>query len=78
MFDVSNGKRPHTKEDALIMDAIKNPISVAEAAEILGWDKRKVATYIKRGKFPDPMLRLKCGPIWERRQIEDYLKEGKK
>lgn len=49
-----------------------DPTGVAEAAEILGWDKRKVATYIKRGKFPEPVVRLKSGPLWERRQIEEY------
>lgn len=53
----------------------KDYIGLAEAAEILGWDKRKVSTYIKRGKFPEPVVRLKSGPIWERRQIEEY-KEG--
>lgn len=47
-------------------------VGVAETAEILGWDKRKVSTYIKRGKFPEAVLRLKSGPIWERWQIEKY------
>jgi hypothetical protein len=47
-------------------------VGVAEAAEILGWDKRKIATYISRGVFPDPVQRLASGPIWTRKQIEDY------
>ena len=53
---------------------VKNPIGVAESAEILGWDKRKVATYIKRGVFPLPIVRLKSSPIWEKEQIEQYKK----
>lgn len=50
---------------------------VAEAAEILGWDKRKVATYIKRGVFPDPIARLSATPIWTVEQIEKY-RDGQK
>lgn len=48
---------------------------VAEAAEILGWDRRKVSTYIRRGKLPDPIQRLASGPIWTRSQIEEYAKQ---
>ncbi|MGZ4138150.1 MAG: hypothetical protein ACXVPX_11345, partial [Actinomycetota bacterium] len=29
-------------------------VGVAEAAAILGWDKRRVATYVERGSFPAP------------------------
>lgn len=45
---------------------------VSEAAQILGWDKRKISTYIQRGKFPEPLQRLASGPLWTRKQIEDY------
>jgi predicted DNA-binding transcriptional regulator AlpA len=47
-------------------------VGVQEAAEILGWDKRKIATYMSRGKFPEPIQRLASGSIWTRQQIEDY------
>ncbi|MFR9708127.1 DUF3653 domain-containing protein [Paenibacillus sp. MB22_1] len=47
-------------------------VGYAEAAEILGWDKRHVGTYLKRGTFPEPIQRLASGPIWTRKQIEDY------
>ena len=50
---------------------------VAEAAEILGWDKRKVATYIKRGVFPEPIQKLSATPIWTVEQIEKY-RDGQK
>ena len=50
---------------------------VAEAAEILGWDKRRVSTYISRGSFPEPLQRLASGPVWTYKQIEEY-KESRK
>lgn len=43
-----------------------------EVALILGWDKRKVATYMSRGRFPEPIQRLASGSIWTRQQIVDY------
>lgn len=45
---------------------------LSEAAEILGWDKRRVSTYRKRGAFPEPIQQLASGPIWTRKQIENY------
>lgn len=49
-------------------------VGVQEAAQILGWDKRKVATYMKRGSFPEPIQRLAGGSIWTKQQILDYKK----
>lgn len=54
------------------MKRIEPLAGVAEAAEILGWDKRKVSTYISRGSLPEPIQRLASGPIWTRKQIEEY------
>lgn len=45
---------------------------VAEAAEILGWDKRRVITYIDRGRFPKPIQSLAGGRVWLRSDVEDY------
>ena len=61
----------------LKVPVIVDPVGVAEAADILGpgWDKRKVSTYTRRGVFPAPVLRLACGPLWERKQIEEYQKD---
>lgn len=47
-------------------------VGYAEAAEMLGWDKRRVGTYLQRGAFPKPIQRLSSGPIWTRKQIEDF------
>ena len=49
-------------------------VGLAEAAEMLGWDKRKLATYRKRGVFPEPVQELKSGPVWLRSQIIKYAK----
>lgn len=45
---------------------------LSDAAEILGWDRRRVQTYINRGAFPEPLQRLSSGPVWTRKQIEDF------
>jgi SAM-dependent methyltransferase len=47
-------------------------VGVAEAAAILDWDKRRVATYISRGSFPEPLASLASGRIWERADIEAF------
>ena len=47
-------------------------VGVAEAARLLGWDKRRVATYISRGSFPEPVAELASGRIWLRSEIEAY------
>ena len=53
-------------------DAVPDLVGVAEAAAILGWDKRRVATYIKRGSFPAPVAELAGGRVWRRDQIESF------
>jgi SAM-dependent methyltransferase len=47
-------------------------VGVAEAAEILGWDKRRVATYIRRGSFPEPLESLASGRVWEESDIRAF------
>ncbi len=50
-------------------------VGVAEAAAILGWDKRKVSDYLKRGTFPEPYQKLACGPIWLESTILEYKRD---
>lgn len=50
-------------------------IGQKEFAEILGWDRRKVAMYYHRGILPDPIKRLASGPVWTRDQAEKYKDE---
>jgi hypothetical protein len=45
-------------------------VGVAEAADVLGWDKRRVSTYVKRGSFPEPVEELAGGRVWA---LDDVL-----
>jgi predicted DNA-binding transcriptional regulator AlpA len=56
----------------LTIDVIPAVVGVAEAAEIMGWDKRRVITYIDRGSFPEPITTLASGRIWLREDVEEY------
>jgi hypothetical protein len=56
----------------LLVEVIPAVVGVAEAAEIMGWDKRRVITYIDRGSFPEPITALASGRIWLREDIEDF------
>ena len=59
----------------LAVEVIPQVVGVAEAAEIMGWDKRRVITYIDRGSFPEPLTALASGRIWLREDVESYAKE---
>lgn len=48
----------------LVVEVFPHLVGVAEAAEILEWDKRRVATYVKRGSFPEPVESLAGGRVW--------------
>jgi hypothetical protein len=56
----------------LLIEVIPSVVGVAEAAEIMGWDKRRVITYIDRGSFPEPITSLASGRIWLREDVEEY------
>jgi hypothetical protein len=58
----------------LILEVIPAVVGVAEAAEIMGWDKRRVITYIDRGSFPEPITSLASGRIWLREDIEEFAR----
>jgi hypothetical protein len=47
---------------------------VAECAEIMGWDKRRVITYVDRGSFPEPLTALAAGRIWRREDVEAFAR----
>ena len=59
----------------LTVEVIPRVVGVAEAAEIMGWDKRRVITYIDRGHFPEPITSLASGRIWLREDVEAYADE---
>ena len=63
-------------DDALLtVEIVPDLVGVAEAAEIMGWDKRRVITYIDRGHFPEPIASLASGRVWLRDDVEGYAAE---
>jgi hypothetical protein len=58
--------------DALIVEVLPTLAGVAEAAAIMGWDKRRVITYVNRGAFPQPFASLASGRVWRREDVESY------
>jgi hypothetical protein len=59
----------------VFVEVLPRLVGVAEAAAILGWDKRRVATYIRRGSFPEPMAELAGGRVWAREDIVAFREE---
>ena len=62
-------------EESLTVEVIPTLAGVAEAAEIMGWDKRRVVTYIDRGSFPEPLTSLAMGRVWLREDVEAFAVE---
>ena len=62
------------EDAALVVEITPQVVGVAEAAEIMAWDKRRVITYIDRGHFPEPVAALAGGRIWLREDVEDYAR----
>ena len=63
-------------DDAVLtVETVPALAGVAEAAEIMGWDKRRVITYIDRGHFPEPLTSLASGRVWLREDVEAYARE---
>ena len=63
-----NGHGPIT----VVVEVAPDLVGVAEAAGILGWDKRRVITYVDRGSFPEPVAHLAGGRVWARGDIEAF------
>jgi hypothetical protein len=49
-------------------------VGVSEASAILGWDRRRVITYVDRGSFPEPVARLAAGRVWRRDEVEAFAR----
>jgi hypothetical protein len=59
----------------LSVELVPRLAGVAEAAEIMGWDKRRVVTYLDRGSFPEPLTTLASGRIWLREDVEAFARD---
>ena len=66
--------RKAAARSVLTIEVAPELVGVAEAAELLGWDKRRVFTYISRGAFPEPLALLASGRVWRKRDIEEYAR----
>jgi hypothetical protein len=69
--EAGGSSRPST----LLVEVLPILAGVAEAAEVMGWDKRRVITYIDRGRFPEPVQSLASGRVWLRADVERYAAE---
>lgn len=70
--DAVMARRPNGEPPVLVVETAPALVGVAEAAAILGWDKRRVVTYIDRGSFPEPVAALAGGRIWVREEVESF------
>jgi hypothetical protein len=74
--DLAARHRPDPDEPlTLIVEILPVLAGVAEAADVMGWDKRRVVTYIDRGRFPKPLQALASGRIWLRSEVEAFATE---
>ena len=62
-------------DTVLTVEIVPALVGVAEAAEIMGWDKRRVITYVDRGSFPEPLTSLAMGRVWLREDVEAFERE---
>jgi hypothetical protein len=56
----------------ILVESLPRLAGVAEAAQVMGWDKRRVVTYVDRGRFPEPIQSLASGRVWLRSDVEGF------
>jgi hypothetical protein len=59
---------------SVIVEVTPLVAGVSEAAAILGWDRRRVITYVNRGSFPEPIAHLASGRVWRRDDIRAFAR----
>lgn len=62
------------EEAQLTVEVTSALVGVSEAAAILGWDRRRVITYVDRGSFPEPVARLASGRVWRRDDVDAFAR----
>ena len=62
----------------LTVELVPQIVGVAEASEIMGWDKRRVVTYLDRAQFHEPLTSLASGRIWLREDIEEFAEDWRR
>jgi hypothetical protein len=58
----------------LLVEVWPKLLGVAEAAELMGWDKRRVITYLDRGTFPTPIASLAGGRVWALDDVREFAR----
>jgi predicted DNA-binding transcriptional regulator AlpA len=48
-------------------------VGVSEIAEMLGVSRQRAHTLTGRAGFPAPVVRLKMGAVWTRRDVERWI-----
>ena len=74
-----NGLRRLAGDDVLLwVEVTPDVVGVSEAAKILGWDRRRVTTYVSRGTFPEPIAALASGRVWRREDVEAFGRDRRR
>ena len=68
-------RRVAGEDVVLTVEEVPRLVGVSEAAEILGWDRRRVITYVDRGAFPSPIAALASGWVWRREDVEAFARD---
>jgi hypothetical protein len=76
--DCVSALRDHAAGAVLPIEVLPRVAGVSEAAAILGWDKRRVMTYVRRGSFPEPFAHLASGRIWRSEDVEAFAATKRK
>jgi hypothetical protein len=71
---LSRLRRAAGEDTVLTVEVVPALVGVAEAAQILGWDRRRVITYLDRGSFPSPVASLASGRVWRRDDVEAFAR----
>lgn len=50
-------------------------MGVAEIADLLGVTRQRVTQLAKTKGFPDPVVRLASGPVWESADVEEWARK---
>jgi hypothetical protein len=72
---VSSLRRIVEGDAVLVVEETPDLVGVSEAAAIMGWDRRRVITYVDRGSFPDPIASLASGRVWRRDDVEAFARD---
>lgn len=63
------------RDHGLPPDEPASPMKLAgtrEAAEMLGVHKSQIGRWLRQGVFPEPMVRLRAGPVWKVSEIKRF------